>query len=811
MTKQALYLSAALVTGMSQVANAQQALGQSAELEPVVVTATRGQPRTVTSSSAPIDVISSANLSQLSGAGDLRDVLSQLLPSFHEDESDSSSSWNSVMRVAGLRGLGGADVLVLVNGKRVHNSSLPDLASGNDPDNGANPVDLDLIPIAAIERIEILRDGASAQYGSDAIAGVINIILKSGNHGGDLSASAGQRYKGDGANYSLDGSMGAPLPHNGSVTFGLSVGAEKAAVVNEPATGAFYFPVNGAPNPLDKTVNRNTYLGGLPKTNRYLFSANGQIPFDNVTVYNTGTFGYKEAWVGQSGRRPNSVSDIDAIYPNGFTPFYTLHEEDFQDTLGLKGTVSAWDWNLSTSYGSNHALSGAENSLNASLGSASPTNIYTFSSTFDQLTTNLDLTRGFEVHGEPLQVSAGLEQRYEYYGTHAENPAAYENGGYIYPSGPLAGQPAAIGAQGALTVTPSDQARISRNNVAGYIETDYNLTDAWYVGVAGRFEHYSDSSGNTAVGKFSTRYEISPKLALRATVSDGFRAPSLTQEAYSESSAQARFVSTGYQLIESTLVTPDSAVGEALGSKPLKPEKSTNYSAGIVFTPTHDLVATLDAYQIQVDDRIAETGLLSGSGINAILGAHGLPTNQSVQYFANAIDTRIDGWDLVATQVHNFDAYGVIHLSLGVNYNTIAITHIAGTPSELSALGLTLFDRAAAGAVTVANPKLKVALSENWSLDSWGVNLRETRYGDFGTLNDNLSLDQQFGAKWLTDISVSRSFNRDLTISVGADNVFDVYPDKSTVANTIGLPPYGDSPFGYFGGYYYVRATYKYD
>lgn len=808
MMKQAPQLCAALVVGVSQAANAQQVAPSVESLTTVVVTGTRGKPRTVTSSSAPIDVISSTALSQLSGAGDLRDSLAQVLPSFQTQEWVGSSSWNSVMRPAGLRGLGGADVLVLVDGKRRHNSAMLDLSSGN-LDNGANPVDLDLIPNAAIDHIEVLRDGASAQYGSDAIAGVINIILKKNDHGKYLSADAGRRYKGDGANYGVDGSVSIPLPHEGSTTLALSVDGQERATRAEPATGAFYFPLNGAPDPREATVDRYTYKGGLPKSNQVLLSENSQMVFGDTALYNTGTFGYRNAWVGQAGRRPNSTSDVDSVYPNGFTPFYTLREFDFQDTMGVKGILSTWNWDLSTTYGSNYALSGAIDSLNASLGPASPTRFDTFSSTFDQATTNLDFTKQLSLGGKPLDTSFGIEHRYEYYNTRARDPAAYEDGGYIYPSGPLAGQHAAVGAQGAILVTPGDQANLSRNNLAAYAELDYNPTKAWYVGVAGRVEHYDDSSGTTSVGKFSTRYALTRSVALRATVSSGFRAPSLPQEGFSDSGSQYKLVSTGYELIQSTLAPVISPLARALGAKPLKPETSTNYSTGLVLTPMSGVSATIDAYEIDLKHRVALTGLLAGAGVNAVEAANGLPINQQVQYFANAIDTRTRGLDLVATSQHRFDHLGAFNLSVGYNYNKTDITNIAANPAQLSGLGLTLFDRAAQGAVTLANPHSKVILDEDWTSGRWGLNLRQTRYGSFTTLNDTPTLDQTYGAKWLTDISVSREFGDYVTVSIGADNALNVYPDKSKATNTIGLAPYGNSPFGYYGGYYYIRLTYS--
>jgi iron complex outermembrane receptor protein len=802
------------VAALTQQALAQTAASESdssaATLNEVVVTGNRGQPRTVTSSPAPIDVINAQQLQQLSGSGQIRDVLSQLLPSFQAQQWVGSSSWNSVVRPAGLRGLGGADVLVLVNGKRRHNSAQLDLSTGN-LNNGANPVDLDLIPDAAIDHIEVLRDGASAQYGSDAIAGVINIILKQKDDGGTLSANGGQRYRQDGATYRLDGSVSFALPNEGSTTLAMSLKDQERATRAAQATGAFYFPVNGAADPRDATVDRYVYKGGLPKNQMPLFSENTEMQFGDVTLYNTGTFALRKAWVGQAFRRPNSTNDILDVYPDGYSPFYTLHEIDFQDTQGGRGTWGEWHWDLSTTYGRDQADNGSEDSLNASLGSASPTTFDTFSAVFEQLTTNADLTRAVDIGGRSLMTSFGLEHRYERYSTRARDPAAYIDGGYIYASGPLKGQHAVVGAQGAIIVTPSDEAQLSRNSESGYVDFDYNVTDKWLVALAGRFEHYDDSAGNTTGGKFSTRYELTPQLAFRATVSNGFRAPSLPQEGFAQTSAQYALVSGGYRFIQSKTMTVDSPVSRALGATPLKPETSRNYSAGVTFTPTRAFTATLDAYQINLDDRVALTGYLSGAGVSAILAANGFATNQYVRYFANAIDTRTRGFDLVGTWAQELGNFGNLKLSLGFNQNKTAITHVRDTPTQLAGLGLTLFDRASQGGVTVANPHTKAVVGENWTHGAWSVDLRQTRYGAVDYLNNNPTLDQHYGAKWLADISVGWNATPAITVSAGAENVFNLYPDRNTVADTNGLSPYATiSPFGYYGGFYYARVNFKF-
>ncbi|MBB6255304.1 TonB-dependent receptor domain-containing protein [Nitrospirillum iridis] len=783
----------------------------------IVVTGSRGKGRTVADSPAPIDVFSGDELQALGANTSLRDALSTLVPSF-QTQTVSSSSWDSLVRPAGLRGLSGSHVLVLVNGKRRHNSSLINLSSGN-LDNGANPVDIDLIPQGAIGHIEILRDGAAAQYGSDAIAGVINIILKSEDHGGTFTATAGQRepynyddhVDGQSLQASLDHAFA--LPGGGFIDLAVDARRDRATTRSVAATGAFYDTVNGKADPREATANKTVFGGGLPKYWKADVSYNAELPLtDALTAYSFSTVSKRDAFIGQNFRRPNSTNDVPSVYPDGFVPYYTLAEVDFQSLAGLKGKAGGWDWDLSSTYGRDTVDNGATNTINASLGPSSPTSFNTFTSVFSQWTTNLDLTRQVELGlGSPVQVSGGVEHRHERYQTISRDAASYTNGGYIYTSGSLAGKPASVGAQGAITVTPGDQADLDRNNYAAYVDFGFNPTPDWYVDLAGRAEYYDDSAGDTESGKISTRYEILPGVAVRGTISNGFRAPSLAQEGYAQTSNQYTIVNGVSQFITSKSVQVDSAIGKALGATPLRPEESTSYSVGLTLAPTHDISVTIDPYLIYLDNRIAQTGFLSGSAVNAILVANGFSPNQYIKYFTNAIDTRTEGVDVVASYLQHLDELGAgdlgtLRWTAAFNWNRTKITKIRDTPTQLAGLGLTLFDRAAQGAVTVANPETKLILSQEWTVGALALTLRETRYDGVAYLNVNPLYDQFYAPRWLTDIDIAYAVTDRLTIAVGANNVFDVYPSKNTVADTNGFPPYSSiSPFGFYGGFYYTR------
>jgi iron complex outermembrane receptor protein len=814
MTKTSLFLGSALAgLALAGAAAAQTSSGEA--LEEVVVTGSRGQARTVVSSPAPIDVISGEQLERLGGAAPLRDALTQLIPSF-QAQTVGSSSWDSLARPAGLRGLGGVHVLVLVDGKRRHNSSLLNLSTGN-LSNGGNPVDLDLIPSSAIARIEVLRDGAAAQYGSDAIAGVINVILRKDNEGGRLNVNAGQRYEyngvSDGETVQADLFHGFKFGEDGFVTLAVDAKTQHDTLRGVDLTGQLYFTLpGGAPDPREATAHRyQLYRGGLPKAKSASFSVNAGHTVGGAELYGSATLSFRDAVVGQGFRRPNSNQNLIQVYPDGFAPNYTLDELDYQGIGGLRWTANDWDFDLSTTYGRNRVDHGSNNSLNASLGPNSPRAFHTFRSVFEQWTTNLDVSREIPVFGDrPLTVAAGAEYRWEHYETQSGDPAAYAAGGFIYPAGygNLAGRAASVGAQGAVILTPADEADVSRANYAAYLDFSLDVTDRLLLAAAGRYEEYDDAAGDVLSGKVSARYEFNDAVALRATVSNGFRAPSLSQSGYAQTANQANIINGVFTFVESKTVRPDSSVGTALGAQPLKPEKSTNYSVGLALTPFPGFSATVDAYRIELRDRIALTGLLSGPGVAAVLARNGLPTNLSVRYFANAIDTNTKGVDIVGSYSHEIGDWGRLRYTLGFNYNKTTIAGIAPNPPELAGLGLTLFDRQQRGAATVSTPRTKLLLGAEWTYDKWRVNLRESRYGKWDSLNNNPAFDQHFGAKWLTDLEVGYEISEQIAVAVGANNLFDVYPDRNTVPDTNGFAPYGgNSPFGLYGGYYYARVS----
>ena len=779
-------------------------------LDTVIVTGSRGsEVRTVTSSPAPIDVIDSAQLEK-TGESSLRGALQKTLPSFSQRPSGTSN--DSIARPYSLRGLNGSNVLVLVNGKRRHNSAVINLDST--AAYGTNPVDLDMIPISAIDHVEVLRDGASAQYGSDAIAGVINIILKQRDNGGSVSTQYGQYYKGDGDNLRQTLNQGLALGDNGGFfNYALDAKSVQTATRSREATGNLYF----AGDPRNDSADRHVQKNGLPKIKAINLSYNAELPVsDALTLYSFSTFSKRDARGGQNYRRPNSTNIIPEIYPDGTAPFYTLEETDYQAAAGGRGELGEWHWDLSSTFGRDKGQAGADETLNASLGPTSPTRFDTYTNYFDQWTNNLDLTRAFEVGlAKPLQVSWGLEHRHERYKTESDDPLSYINGGYIYPSGPLAGQPGAVGAQGAITLTPEDEGQLSRNSYASYLDLGLNPTDKLWLGVAARFEKYDDNSGNTRSGKLSARYDFTSTFAVRGTLSNGFRAPSLSQSVYAQTSNQYTLVNGVAQFVEAKTVRVDSPLAQALGAEDLSPEKSRNISIGFTWQPLPQASLTLDAYQIEIRDRIALTGFLYGNGVDQVLLDNGYKPGYRVKYFTNAADTTTRGVDLVADYRVDYGRYGRAKYGVGFNYNKTEIDNIKETPASLRAAGnnLELFDRVAQGYLTVANPKTKLILSANWQIERFTINAALTRYDKVIARDANPDYDVTYGAKWLTDLEVAYALTDNFDIAVGANNLFDVRADNNgyPAGDINGFPKFGSiSPFDPYGGFWYTRIAYNF-
>jgi iron complex outermembrane receptor protein len=778
-------------------------------LDTVVVTGTRQSNRTVGDSQSPIQVISSKEL-QSSGYTDIGSILNSLLPSVDFPRQNQGAA--SVQRPFILRGLSPNEVIVLVDGIRYHTSATVNL--NTDIARGSAPVDVGSIPIAAIDHIEVLTDGASAQYGSDAIAGVVNIILKHGGGPGTnfVTGQAGQTYKRDGANGDVMGSDGVTFgddAHPGWVRFSLNAskqqGTNRAQFGNQtPAV------IASAGGPAYQ------YRGDSPESN-----VQGALNFEYKLSDEVQLFGYliggqrRDITYGFY-RTQNNSRNIIAIYPNGYLPQQVATAKDLEAVFGAKGYVDGWDWKAYLNGGADNVELQAANTLNVAFYKSfgySPVLFYLGQYQSSDSQASLQGSKDFSLPflKYPLTVSLGVEGRDERYRIKSGSEPSYY--------GDTIGSP--VGAQ-IRTGTPPGQAgtwfRYSGN---AYVDLETKLTDQLSAGVAGRVEHYDEGIGSTESGKLSLRYQFDPAIALRATASNGFRAPSLAQEHYQSINTSI----VAQQLQQSGTYAVDSAAARALGAEPLKPEKSANYSVGLVLKPTRDLDVTLDAYQIRIRNEIAYSDRITLAAGSALANYfNSVVPNQQVtgaQFFLNGATTRTRGVDLVINDRLDLGGAGKVTLSLGGNINRTTVLDTIGTNAILQTYAptQTLFGQGARGLLTDAAPKTKVSLTADWTLGPWDFIANETHYGSvtrYPAENPYPAgiVPQKYSGKWITDLSVNYRIDH-WTLTAGADNVFNVYPDKINSHNDLYLAneiPYdsGLSPWGINGGFYYVKASYRF-
>jgi iron complex outermembrane receptor protein len=794
----------------------------SPTLNTVVVTGNRGaEQRTVTTSPTPIDVVTGDQLRAV-GKTSLLEALSKFIPSFNlPDRAGFDAS--GVVRSATLRGLTASHVLVLVNGKRRHTSAT---LNTNGINSGAAPSDLDLIPVAAIDHIEVLRDGAAAQYGSDAISGVINIILKQ-TTGGSSDTTLGQNYDGKRGTGTAALNYGFEVGEAGVLNISLDTRyQERDNKAGSNRYSSHYYPLaDGSPDPREATASHHTYKGyGLPRSQLADVAYNLDLPLnDAVTLYSFSTLATRENNDGQNFRLPsgrNTITTGPNGFPDGYSPYWLINETDFQSAFGAKGDdigIGGWAWDLSSTYGRNYAKQRTYDNQNPSLGENTPNKFTSGVYIADQWTSNFDLKNSYDIGlAKPLDVAFGFEHRRDGYETRAGSEASYIDGGYVFPVGhPRAGQRPDPGAQVTNGITPDDEQKVSRNNVATYIDLGFYPVEQWYLAVAARYEHYNEGVGSTRSGKLSTRYEFNPVFSVRGTISNGFRAPSLANEVFTARSTGFETINGVYQSYNYVILPVDSVGAQALGAEALKPERSTNFSLGFALTPSEDLSLTIDGYVINLRDRLVLSERFQGPGVAALLDSIGVPATAGAQFFSNGASTRTSGVDVVGNYRQNLNSFGSVRWTAALNYNHTQILSVNDTPSQLTALNSSyqLLGRQARALLTKTSPSSKAIFSADWAIQDFAVNLRLTRYGTYTEVNSSAdpSLDREYSAKWITDVDVAYALTKQLTVAVGAQNLFDKYPDHIGVPNSSFGDGWGSySPFGFTGGYYYTRLQYSF-
>ncbi len=804
---------------MANMAGAAEA-NTTGDVDEVIVTGTRSTSRTVTTSLAPIDVLT-AEILEKSGKQSTRDLISTLVPSANSSNSGAGASF--AVKTVSLRGLASDQTLVMVNGKRRHNTAI--LFVNGTTQAGQSPADLDLIPSSAIKRIEVLRDGASAQYGSDALAGVINIILKDDREGGSFTALTGTTLEGDGE--TLQGSLNYGLGLGETAFINLTLDARTTNLVDRgnftPATANLYFPIApGVPDPRERTIDRHVSHPGAPASQLYGLGYNAAWDVtDAVKLYSFGTVSSRNSAAWLTFRAPSAFNNNAAVYPDGYSPRLFLKDRDYQGAFGAKSAdLFGFSWDLSTSV-ARSKVGYYENSLNASYGPASPTYFYLGTLTFKEWTSNLDISREVDLGLEsPMFVAIGAEYRKSDFTITDGQPESYNTGTFRYPVGhPLATNLAATagGANGVSGFPPTTAGKFSRNNKSLYINVEQALTSTFEVSLAGRYEDYSDF-GTAETGKASLRWEPISGYALRATASTGFRAPSLQQQNYgSASTINVALPGQPAQLGPSQILPTNNPAAIALGAKPLEPEKSTNYSVGLVLQPLPGLNATVDVYEIEIRNRILQSEQLGpNAAVSAALVRAGLAAGQAAFYYANAADTTTRGLDFVADYRTDFGDYGSVKWTVSANFNKTKFDRVTPPPPALAAAGLVLVGRGQIGNFTVGTPRNKQIVSAEWSVNKFTGNLRITRYGSVIQRNSlNPGLDETVSPTGIVDLDLAYQLTDYLRVSVGANNLTDVFPDiVQPAARGAATGPFTYfnqfSPFGISGGFYYAKVMAKF-
>jgi iron complex outermembrane recepter protein len=812
-------LSLAVISCLAATAaSAQQAATTTKDegktLDTITVTGSRSTNRSATETAVPVDIIS-REMIQATGATETGRLLQKLAPSFNFPQSFVSDGTDLIWP-ASLRGMGPDQVLVLVNGKRRHQQALVNVQQTIG--RGSAGTDINAIPISAIKRIEVLRDGASAQYGSDAIAGVINIILNDASSGSSINSEFGQTSKGDGEVFRLGVNGGIPLGEEGFLNL-------TAEVLDRDETN------RAGPDTLRVSPPRVTQRIGDADLVSQAIWFNSEIPFGSSELYAFGGISKRKANSSGFFRSAGDGRTIPALYPNGFLPTLLTTANDWSLALGFRGDINdTWKYDVSVNRGFSQFNFGTKNSANVSwyyeprpgggIYAETPTSADDGTLRSKQLTFNADVKGSIDwgVGTEPLYLAAGIEWRRDGYQIVAGDPVSYTygrtNNGAIFIPNQNAGA-AAPGIQGFPGFTPGTEVDESRRSVALYVDGESKITERFLLGAAARFEDYSDT-GRNQTGKITGRFNFTDAFALRGALSTGVRAPGSQQALFSQVSTT---LGAGGVLTDTVTVRQGSPLAAAFGIKPLKEETSRNATLGLAYRPDNGFSLTVDLYRIDIKDRIVLSGYVTPDGPAGCVDPLVCPARVllasvnvgAANFFTNAIDTKTTGVDIVAQYAMEFDNGAKLIWDGSYSHNQTKVETIKSS-STLLAPNI-LFDNTQVNLIEKGLPRDRGSLGFTYSQNAWRVGLNNSYYGSVrGTgFPDSIGNPVVYTSKgkWLTDLSFNYKVNDNLNFTLGGNNIFDVYPDKWKNGS-----PYSDLgftygwetlPFSLNGASYYVK------
>ncbi|MPY21166.1 TonB-dependent receptor [Shewanella psychropiezotolerans] len=813
-----------------------------AKVEKISVLGSRVSSRTATESAVPVDIISAESLSR-GGFTELGQSLQASVPSFNFSRTQVSDG-SDLFRPATLRGLQPDQTLVLINGKRRHNQAIFGL--NGTVGAGAAGTDMNAIPLIALKDVQVLRDGAAAQYGSDAIAGVINLSLKdtTGETSGYLQG--GTTGEGDGDNYSVGLNTGFDLGDDGGF---INLSLEYR---DDDGTNRAQPDIGGSPTIAPGTLSDEVRWGqGNAASEFQSVFYNAMMPVGEVELYSFGGYSNRTALGNGFWRNFNEASkNIAQVYPDGFLPRIYNEAQDISVAAGVRGDINDdWQFDVSGVYGQNRYDFDSRNSINASYAAeylynnpdasdadiaanSGPTSGYSGGFRFDQTTLNADIN-GFVDIGwdEPLYVAFGTEYRSENYEIVAGELASYScgmsNADSAFPSVMDPDVFAGCGFQAYPGLRPDAAGKADRNSYAFYLDLETQLTDVWSLGTAARFEDFSDA-GSDLVWKVSSRYEVTDDFALRGAVSTGFRAPSLQQSAYT---AYTTNLGPGGVLSDSFTATAGSAFPSALGVESLDLETSENLSLGFVFNATEEISVTLDAYKVKIKDRITLGSLLTAEDVafspEAVAALNATGADQA-NYFSNSVNSTTQGLDLIVTYGTQMFA-GDFNATLAGNLNETEIDSVnaaEGIPEDVA------LDDLQRSFLTDGQPKERATLTFDYSKNDWRGMIRANYFGEtnvtyFG--NDHIGLPDELSptgsflptsiveAAVLVDINIEYQFTESLSFSAGINNIFDVTPDElganeslDFITNQAFKYPVRALPYGFDGTTYTAKVNFNF-
>ena len=837
-------------------------LSSGIELKSIVIVGSRGKPRTDVDRPVPVDVVNAKELIS-TGQTDLGQMVQFSSPSFNSAKYGVNGTTNYA-DPASLRGMGPDQSLVLVNGKRRHQFSTLNLNVA--PGLGNVVTDLNSLPSGAVKRMEVLRDGAAAQYGSDAIAGIINLALKDQDDGGTFTSTFGGHISTPDDDASGDREFRDGLTFKNSLNYGFNLGKEgsyfnftlehfKFAGTNRSDyyTGSIYPSVpEDQPRDTDGNIiptEDYPYLTETPRTDRGVYPTdpfvvgnygsnenetkqlfvNMKYPIGNngLSIYAFGGYSDKDIIAYGFFRNPGRYSRaVLTVFPDGYVPLLPGESEDYSVAVGLNRTVAdSWNFDLSYTLGHNDLELWNRNSTNPSLGSATPTSFYVGQYWFEQSIINADISKNLGPVGglAGLNLAFGAQYRTDRYQQFLGSLESYE-------VGPLATQGKDVGSSARPGI--QDENDVDRSNVGVYADIEADITDQLLFTAAARYENYSDFGGNLS-GKVATRYKLSDNFAIRGSYNRGFRAPSVAQLGTVNNTST---VQNGQIVITRQVPAADERLAK-LGIEDPKAEISNNYNVGLTAKfADGDFLVTIDAYQIDIDERIVISERLNTADYPAVAAL--FPDEKEIRFFTNHVSTQTRGLDIVLAYKKAFRENNSLNISLAATFNETEVVDQKDTPAEILAgaeddkQGLKLLGATATELIEVAVPRQKLLLSAIYRTGKFGITGRATRFGEVKAFSRGLSAEdsnvecdengrcvQTFEAKIVTDLSLSYSFSDTFTLTAGSNNIFDIYPDKyNNTANGFagqassyasGQIPYSrnSNQFGFNGRYLYLTGT----